>query len=141
MVAGNVREKLEKLEKRGCDFLGSRYAVMGGGMTWVSERNLVAAISNAGGFGVIACGSMDPARLRIEIQGTMALTDRPFGVNLTTMHPQLAELIDVCGELKVSHVVLAGGVPPREAMRQVKAHGRSEERSWGAEGGSKDKAR
>src|SRR3546814_678653 len=123
MVAGNVREKLEKLEKRGCDFLGSRYAVMGGGMTWVSERNLVAAISNAGGFGVIACGSMDPARLRIEIQGTMALTDRPFGVNLITMHPQLAELIDVCGELKVSHVVLAGGVPPRAAMRQVKAHG------------------
>src|SRR3546814_16552976 len=95
MVAGNVREKLEKLEKRGCDFLGSRYAVMGGGMTWVSERNLVAAISNAGGFGVIACGSMDPARLRIEIQGPMALTVRPFGVNLLPMHPPPHARIEV----------------------------------------------
>jgi len=123
MAAVNGRAKLEKLEKRGCAFLGSRYAVMGGGMTWVSERNLVAAISNAGGFGVIACGSMDPARLRLEIQGTQALTDRPFGVNLITMHPQLLELIDVCGELGVTHVVLAGGVPPRNAMRQVKGHG------------------
>src|SRR5690606_2661279 len=123
LMAIDGRTQLDRLERRGRDFLGSRYAVMGGGMTWVSERNLVAAISNAGGFGVIACGSMDPARLRQEIQGTQALTDRPFGVNLITMHPQLLELIDVCGETGVSHVVLAGGVPSRAAMRQVKAHG------------------
>ena len=45
---------------RGRAFLGSELAIMGGAMTWVSERNLVAAISNAGGFGVIACGSMSP---------------------------------------------------------------------------------
>lgn len=123
MVDGDALAKLAKLEKRGREFLGSRHAVMGGGMTWVSERNLVAAISNAGGFGVIACGSMDPARLKTEIEGTQALTDRPFGVNLITMHPQLSELIDVCGETGVSHVVLAGGVPSRAAMRQVKGHG------------------
>ncbi|MFN4087417.1 MAG: NAD(P)H-dependent flavin oxidoreductase [Alphaproteobacteria bacterium] len=123
MATVEGRERLRALERRGCDFLGSRYAVMGGGMTWVSERNLVAAISNAGGFGVIACGSMDPERLRLEIRGTQALTGRPFGVNLITMHPQLSELIDVCGETGVSHVVLAGGVPPRAAMRQVKTHG------------------
>ena len=63
---------------------------MGGAMTWVSERNLVAAISNAGGFGVIASGSMSPDLLDEEIAATAALTDRPFGVNLITMHPQLA---------------------------------------------------
>ncbi len=96
---------------------------MGGAMTWVSERNLVAAISNAGGFGVIACGSMGPDALGLEIAGTQALTDRPFGVNLITMHPQLSELIDVCVERRVTHIVLAGGVPPRAAMRRVKDAG------------------
>ena len=96
---------------------------MGGAMTWVSERNLVAAISNAGGFGVIACGAMTPALLDNEIAGTRALTDKPFGVNLITMHPDLTALIDVCGARDVGHIVLAGGIPPREAMRRAKGHG------------------
>ena len=64
-------------------------------MSWVSEKNLVAAISNAGGFGVIACGAMSPAQLREQIEGTQGLTDKPFGVNLITMHPELSELIRV----------------------------------------------
>ena len=62
---------------------------MGGAMSWVSERHLVAALSNNGGFGTIACGSMTPELLRAEIQGTKALTQKPFGVNFITMHPQL----------------------------------------------------
>ncbi|WP_204280599.1 nitronate monooxygenase, partial [Providencia stuartii] len=69
---------------RGCAFLGSEVAILGGAMSWVSERNLVAAISNAGGFGVIACGAMTPALLDAEIAGTKALTAKPFGVNLIT---------------------------------------------------------
>ena len=96
---------------------------MGGAMTWVSERNLVSAISQAGAFGVIACGAMEPHRLALEIAGARALTDRPFGVNLITMHPDLDALIDVCGEQGVSHIVLAGGLPGRAAMRRVKAWG------------------
>jgi len=92
-------------------------------MTWVSERNLVSAISGAGGFGVIACGAMEPDRLALEIAGVHALTDKPFGVNLITMHPRLDALIDVCGEMGVSHVVLAGGLPRRAAMRRVKDRG------------------
>jgi enoyl-[acyl-carrier protein] reductase II len=118
-----ARADLQRLWKRGCDFLGIDIAILGGGMTWVSERNLVAAISNAGGFGVIACGSMDPDRLAVEIEATFALTDRPFGVNLITMHPQLDELIDVCARLKVGHVVLAGGLPPSAAVRRIKDSG------------------
>ena len=85
-------------------------------MTWVSERRLVAAISNAGGFGVLACGAMGPERLAEEIEATLALTDRPFGVNLIVMHPQLLELAEVCLEHRVGHVVLAGGLPARELM-------------------------
>jgi enoyl-[acyl-carrier protein] reductase II len=100
--------------------LGARYAILGGAMTWVSERNLVAAISNAGGFGVIACGAMEPERLREEICATRTLTNKPFGVNLITMHPRLEDLIAVCLEEQVGHIVLAGGIPTRSSMRQIK---------------------
>jgi enoyl-[acyl-carrier protein] reductase II len=96
---------------------------MGGAMTWVSERNLVAAISNAGGFGVIASGSMSPELLAAEIGATKALTMRPFGVNLITLHPQLLDLIDVCADHRVGHVVLAGGLPSGAAMSRIKQSG------------------
>ena len=81
---------------RGADFLGSEHAILCGAMSWVSERNLVSAISNAGGFGVIACGAMTPDLLDTEIAETRKRTDKPFGVNLITMHPDLFDLIAVC---------------------------------------------
>ena len=114
---------LDHLWARGTAFLGCRYALMGGAMSWVSERHLVAAISNAGGFGVIACGSMNPDQLAAEIAGTQALTNKPFGVNLITMHPLLLDLVRVCLEAKVGHIVLAGGIPPGGAVRAVKDGG------------------
>lgn len=117
------RDRLQALWARGCKFFGTRYAILGGAMTWVSERNLVAAISNAGGFGVLANGSMNPTQLAAEIEATQKLTTKPFGVNLITMHPQLMDLIDVCTAHKVSHVVLAGGVPTGDAIQRVKAGG------------------
>ncbi len=115
--------RLQQLWARGRDFLGAKYAILGGAMTWVSERHLVAAISNAGGFGVLASGSMSPDLLRAEIAATQALTSQPFGVNLITLHPQLLDLIDVCAEKKVSHIVLAGGLPPGDAIARIKAAG------------------
>jgi enoyl-[acyl-carrier protein] reductase II len=108
---------------RGCGFLGSEVAVLCGAMSWVSERNLVAAMSNAGGFGLIACGAMTPELLDAEIAGTKALTAKPFGVNLITMHPQLFDLIAVCAEHQVTHVVLAGGLPPKGSLEAIKATG------------------
>ena len=108
---------------RGTALLGSDFAIMCGAMSWVSERNLVAAISNAGGFGVIACGAMTPALLDAEIAGTKALTSRPFGVNLITMHPALHDLIATCGRHNVSHIVLAGGLPPTGSVETIKATG------------------
>jgi enoyl-[acyl-carrier protein] reductase II len=112
-----VTDKTKALMARGAAFLGSEHAILCGAMSWVSERNLVAAISNAGGFGVIACGAMTPELLDAEIAATAALTGKPFGVNLITMHPKLFELIEVCAKHKVTHVVLAGGLPPRAALR------------------------
>ncbi|WCR53722.1 MAG: Nitronate monooxygenase [Wolbachia endosymbiont of Ctenocephalides orientis wCori] len=116
-------EKLSNLWKKGTDFLSSEYAIMGGAMSWVSERNLVSAISNAGGFGVIACGAMSPGLLKTEIIETQKLTNKPFGVNLITMHPNLSELIDVCIETKVTHIVLAGGLSGKTSIEKIKDTG------------------
>lgn len=77
----NGEARLTALMARGAALLGSEYAILGGAMSWVSERNLVAAMSNAGCFGVIACGAMTPALLDAEIAGTKVLTSKPFGMH------------------------------------------------------------
>ncbi len=115
-----AEKELNYLWKRGNDFLGSKYAILGGAMSWVSEHQLVSSISNAGGFGVLACGAMEPSMLAVEIKATQALTSKPFGVNLITMHSKLTELIDVCLQLKVKYIVLAGGIPSGLAIKQIK---------------------
>jgi len=107
----------------GCALLGTRYAIMCGAMSWISERHLVSAMSNAGGFGVIACGSMMPDMLADEIVATQAMTAKPFGVNLITMHPEIEALIDVCLAHKVTHVVLAGGLPKAADIKRIKDGG------------------
>jgi len=114
---------LSGLMQRGTDLLGSETAIMCGAMSWVSERNLVSAISNAGGFGVIACGAMTAELLDTEIAETKKRTDKPFGVNLITMHPDLFDLIAICGKHDVSHVVLAGGLPPKGSLEAIKEIG------------------
>jgi len=121
MSAGHKR--LKQLMHRGTEFLGCDIAIMGGAMSWLSERHLVAAISDAGGFGVIACGAMTPELLDSEIAETKKRTNRPFGVNLITMHPDLFELIDTCAKHGVTHVVLAGGLPPSGSIDRIKGGG------------------
>ena len=118
-----TQKTLQQLWQRGAAFLGCEHAIMGGAMSWVSERHLVAALSNAGAFGVIACSSMPPELLDAEIKATRGLTQRPFGVNLIIMHPKLAELVEVCIANKVSHVVLAGGVPKGPTITRLKEGG------------------
>lgn len=123
MAENSPQADLDALWRRGTEFLGSRYAILGGAMSWISDRHLVSAVSNAGGFGVIACGAMSPDLLKTEIEATQALTTLPFGVNLITMHPDLDALIDVCLAAKVTHVVLAGGLPPGAAIKRLKEGG------------------
>jgi len=114
---------LNQLWQRGRDLLGCEHAIMGGAMSWVSERSLVSALSNAGAFGVIAASSMPPHLLDAEIKATQALTQKPFGVNLILMHPQLAELVEVCLANNVTHVVLAGGMPKAPTINRLKEGG------------------
>ncbi len=122
-LASPGADRLTRLWRRGAEFLGAEAAIMGGAMSWLSDRHLVAAISNAGGFGVIACGSMTPDLLGPEIEATFARTEKPFGVNLITMHPDLDALIDVCAARRVGHVVLAGGLPRSAAIARIKDSG------------------
>ncbi len=119
----SAERKLDALWRTGRDFLGCRHAILGGAMSWLSDRHLVSAISNAGGFGVLACGSMPLDLLRAEIIATQGMTDKPFGVNLITLHPDLDALIDVCIELKVGHIVLAGGLPGAASIAKIKENG------------------
>jgi enoyl-[acyl-carrier protein] reductase II len=114
---------LHQLWARGAECLGTEQAMMGGAMSWVSERHLVSALSNAGEFGVIAASSMPQELLDKEIKATQGLTQKPFGVNLIIMHPQLAELVEICIANKVSHVVLAGGVPKGPTISRLKEGG------------------
>ncbi len=122
-ISNSGLQALNEAWARGREFLGTEYAVLGGAMSWVSERNLVAAISNAGGFGVIACGAMTTDLLDAEIEATKKLTKKPFGVNLITMHPDLNDLVEICLKHKVGHVVLAGGLPSKDKIARIKEGG------------------
>lgn len=115
--------ELKPLMRRGSEFLGCPLPIVGGAMTWVSDAGLVAATSEAGGFGVLACGAMTPDLLRAEIQNTRTKTHKPFGVNLILMHPDLDALIRVCVEEKVSHVFLAGGIAGKRKIEMLHGGG------------------
>lgn len=118
-----AENRLNTLWQKGRDFLGTDLAILGGAMTWVSDADLVSALSNGGGFGVLASGAMPQEILRQEIQKTRSLTNKPFGVNLITLHPDLAGLIQICIEENVSHVALAGGIPTKASVEILKAAG------------------
>ncbi|MDR1982600.1 MAG: nitronate monooxygenase [Holosporaceae bacterium] len=115
--------KFLELMERGSKILGSKYALLGGAMTWISESNLVSAMSNAGIFGVLASGAMDGRLLQNEIALTQEKTKCNFGVNIILVNPKLQDLIDVCGEKKVSHVILAGGIPDKSTIDKIHAYG------------------
>ena len=92
-------------------------------MTWVSDPALVAAMSNTGGFGVLASGAMSPDQLGAVIDETRARTSAPFGVNLILLHPQITEMISVCHAKAVSHVFFAGSMPSKEQVHLVRDGG------------------
>ena len=91
--------------------LGIKYPIIQGGMAGVSESNLVSAVSNAGGLGIIGSGFFSPAWLEEEIKRTRSLTDKPFGVNLLMQNPGAPELIKVIIKERVSVVFTGGGNP------------------------------
>ncbi|MBN1775385.1 MAG: enoyl-[acyl-carrier-protein] reductase FabK [Clostridiales bacterium] len=91
--------------------LGTHYPLIQGGMAWVADADLAAAVSNAGGLGVIAAGSMDQERLRAEIRKARSMTDKPFGVNIMLLSPHTPDLAAVVIEEKVPVVTTGSGSP------------------------------
>lgn len=99
------------LTTRLTELLGVRYPMLQGGMAWVAESTLAAAVSNAGGVGLIAGGSAPIDYLREQIRRAKSLTDKPFGVNIMLMSPNAAELAQLVIEEKVPIVTTGAGNP------------------------------
>ncbi|ADL07817.1 enoyl-[acyl-carrier-protein] reductase FabK [Thermosediminibacter oceani] len=94
-----------------CDLLGIKYPIIQGGMAWVATAELAAAVSNAGGLGVIGAGKAPAEAVREEIRKTRSLTDKPFGVNVYFMSPFVDEVMKVIIEERVPVVTTGAGNP------------------------------
>ena len=92
-----------------CRMLGIRYPILAGGMTWVSEAVLAAAVSEAGGLGCIATGNMPGDLLREEIRKYRTLSDKPFAVNLILLSPNFRDCVKVVTEERVPVITLGAG--------------------------------
>ncbi len=93
------------------ELLGIKYPIIQGGMAWTSESALASAVSNAGGAGIIACGGRTAEWVREDIRKAKTLTDKPFGVNVMLMAPNVNEIVEVICEEKVAFVTLGAGNP------------------------------
>ncbi len=99
------------IKTRLCELLGIEYPIFQGGMAWVADAHLAAAVSNAGGLGIIAAMSLDADYLRGQITLCRQLTDKPFGVNIMLMSPHVPQVAQVVVEEKVPVVTTGAGWP------------------------------
>ncbi len=99
------------IKSRICQLLGIKYPVFQGGMAWVADADLAAAVSNAGGLGIIAAMNMNGEQLRAEIQSLRAKCSKPFGVNVMLMSPYAQEVAQVITEERVPVVTTGAGNP------------------------------
>lgn len=96
-----------------CEMLGIEYPVFQGGMAWIADGKLAAAVSNGGGLGIIAAGNADPDYVRNQIKIAKELTDKPFGVNIMLLSPHADEVAKVAAEEKVAVVTTGAGNPSK----------------------------
>lgn len=105
-----------------CELLKIEYPILQGAMARIADANLAAAVSNGGGLGIIASGGETKAWLEEEIDRVRSMTDKPFGVNLMLLTPNIDELVEVVCEKKVP-VVTTGAGNPGKYIAQMKNHG------------------
>ncbi len=105
-----------------CEMLGIEYPIFQGGMAWIADAELAAAVSNAGGLGIIAAMNSNGEQLREQIIKARSLTDKPFGVNLMLMSPYIEEAVEVVCQEQVKVVTTGAGNPARY-MEKLKAAG------------------
>ena len=116
-------EKITKLMQRGSDFLGVKYPILCGAMTWISEPELVSAVCNHGCFGCLAGGNAPTDVLLKYIEKTKSLTDKPFAVNLITIAPAYKEHLAMIKDIKVPFIIFAGSFPKEKEIEAAKATG------------------
>ena len=109
--------------KRGSEFLGVKYPIICGAMTWVSEPKLVSAVANAGGFGCLAGGNAPCDVLRRQIEEIRSLTKHNFAVNLITIAPSYRDHLAMLSEIKVPYIIFAGSFPKEKEVEAAKATG------------------
>lgn len=116
---------LEKLWKPGKDFLGVKYPIISGAMTWVSDFHLVKAVCDNGAFGVLAGGNMPPDAFEQEIDKCLEGIQHPFAVNLITIAPNFQSHYDILlRKDNVKYVVFAGNFPTRKQVEGMKEAGK-----------------
>jgi enoyl-[acyl-carrier protein] reductase II len=118
-----ANEVLDRVSEHGRRFLGVRYPFLCGAMTWISDPNLVAAVSNAGGFASLAGGNLPTDMLERQIRETRDSTDKPFAVNLITIAPVYREHLEVVCKQKVPFVVFAGSLPRKAEIQKARSCG------------------
>ena len=115
---------LDGLWQDGRKFLGVRYPIMCGAMTWISDATLVKAVSDQGGFGCLAAGNMPGEALAAEIDKTVSLVKTPFAVNLVTIAPNFPAHKEAVLKSKAPVVIFAGNFPKKNDVAQMKAAGK-----------------
>lgn len=110
------------IRSRICDLLGIQYPIFQGGMAWVADATLAAAVSNAGGLGIISSINAGTEAVRNEVRKCRELTDKPFGVNIMLQSPDAAEVARMVVEEGVE-VVTTGAGSPAQYMSMWKAAG------------------
>lgn len=101
-----------------CALFGIDYPIIQGGMIWCSGWELASAVSNAGGLGLIGSGSMYPNVLREHIQKCKQATDKPFGVNVPLLYPDIEQHLDIIVEEGVKIVFTSAGNPAKYTDRK-----------------------
>ena len=114
---------IDKFLDKGKAFLGCKYPIMCGAMTWVSDPKLVSTIGNAGGFGLLAGGNTPIDIFEEQIIETQELTDKPFGVNLITLAPVYESQLELVCKLGCPFVVFAGSIPKKSEIEKAKRCG------------------
>ncbi|MFH2130159.1 MAG: nitronate monooxygenase family protein [bacterium] len=114
---------LNRLWKKGQDFLGVKYPIMAGAMTWISDHRFVSKVSNAGGFGCLAAGNQPPELFAQEIDKTREATDKPFGTNLITISPNYKDHLKIALDKGVPYMIFAGSFPRASEIKLAKENG------------------
>lgn len=118
-----LQADLERLMAPGREFLGCRYPLICGAMTWVSEPNLVATVCEQGAFASLAGGNAPVDILRSQIEKTRELTDKPFGINLITIAPEYDKHLEMVKEMQLPFIIFAGSFPKRPEIEKAKESG------------------